>query len=91
MTQHLAEPQSQDTLELGTCKVGIVLLIFNDFQNCTVDCTYFLRSEVWWSVLGCDNVRLRSPVSYQEYLQAAPTSAFSNTYCTIAGHHVDVC
>lgn len=37
------------------------------------------RSEVWWSVLGCDNVRLRSPVSYQEYLQEPVDSAISDT------------
>ena len=37
------------------------------------------RPEVWWSVLGCDAVKLRSPKSYQQYLEETVDAATSAT------------
>jgi hypothetical protein len=37
------------------------------------------RPEVWWSILGCEAVKLRSPVSYQQYLEETVDAATSAT------------
>ena len=37
------------------------------------------RPEVWWSILGCESAKLRSPVSYQQYLEGTLDAATSAT------------
>ncbi|OLP91465.1 TBC1 domain family member 2A [Symbiodinium microadriaticum] len=37
------------------------------------------RPELWWSILGCEAERLRSPVSFQQYLEEPVDSATAET------------